>query len=681
VYEAALRFIYDDSDFGHTLLLSAAPLPEGIPTEAALQVFAGAGVARLTFGTLGGDFEERLAELESDASAGGAVVTQVYFRLTEDCAGAAVEILRRRGYFLGGALPRWFDDDGLLMQKVRVAADFEKIFVYGKRARKLKELIRQDMESVQPLTVGRVVSKMARLLPDKTGVIYPQRNRKQTYAELDEFANKVARSLLALGAEKGDHAAIWALNLPEYLPVELGCARAGMPLVMINTNYRVQELEYVLKQSDTTTLFLGDGAARPGEYLEMLQEVRERLPGLRQVILLGDAAPAGAAPAGVLTWQEFLDHSSKADETMLADRVQKIAENDIIAIQYTSGTTGAPKGVMLSHRAYVGSADAHLERQGLKSDDVVCLPLPFFHVYGSVPMLSVLMAGGTAAIVERFRAQDLLQTIETCRATTVSGTPTMFVAALGELSRRPYDLSSLRGGNMGGAFCPQELVREVVEKMGARKLGILYGSTEGLCHVMNVPSASLERRAGTVGSLVPGYEAKIIDPATGAEVDVGSPGEFCVRGPVMMTRYYKMEEATAKAIDAEGWLHSGDLATVDAAGFYRITGRIKDLIIRGGENIYPAEIEELLLAHPKVLDAQVVGIPCPYYGEDLVAFLRLKEGQTAKILEIKRYCRNNISINKVPATCFFVDQFPLTASGKVQKFKLRELAIQLMSER
>ena len=675
VYEESLRFIYEPIDCGHTFLVSEAPLPAGIKSQATLREFAGAGVARMTFEAVGEDFESRLAEMESEASAGGAVVTQVFFRLTEPWTGAAVEILRRRGYFLSGALPRWFDDDGLLMQKVRGKTDFEKIFIYSKRARKLKEIVRQDQESVQDITVGGILARMARLLPDKTAMIFAQRNRRYTYAELDREADRVARALIALGVEQGEHVAIWAPNVPEYQLVALGCGRAGAPLVMINTYYGTFELEYVLKQSDTTTLFLTDGAGRPGEYLEALREVRTRLPELRNVILLGDAAPPE-----MITWQEFLANASETDEARISARKQEISASDIFAIQYTSGTTGAPKGVMLSHFSYILCVDSYVERKGLKSDDILCNPLPFFHVYGNAVSLSALVAGGTVVVLERFRAPDLLQAVETCRVTSISGTPTMFVAALEEFSNRTYDLSSLRGGDMGGSFCPQELVRAVVEKMGARGFGILYGSTEGLLPLLNAPAFSVETRVGSEGKAMPSFDVKICDLQTGKEMSVGENGELCIRGPAMMTRYYKMEEETAAAIDAEGWLHSGDLANVDANGFYHITGRIKEVIIRGGENIYPAEVEAFLLTHPKVLDAQVVGIPCDYYGEDVVAFLRLKQGQSAEVIEMKRYCRENIAINKVPAMVFFVEQYPLTASGKVQKFKLREMAVRKIAE-
>ncbi|MBP2663731.1 MAG: acyl-CoA synthetase (AMP-forming)/AMP-acid ligase, partial [Firmicutes bacterium] len=319
--------------------------------------------------------------------------------------------------------------------------------------------------------------------------------------------------------------------------------------------------------------------------------------------------------------------------------------------------------------------------QGLTPQDISCIPLPFFHAYGCIAVMAAVAAGAAIAVIEQFNAQELVKTLEGCQATAVCGTPTMFVAALEELSHHCYDLSSLRGGNMAGAFCPPQLVQAVVDKLGAREFGILYGSTEAIISIMNRWDDSLEHRINTLGQALPEVELKIVDPQTGETVAAGTAGELCIKSPSRMKGYYKMPEATAQAIDSAGWLHSGDLACIDTEGYCRITGRIKDMIIRGGENVYPAEIEEFLTTHPKIKDAQVVGIPCEYYGEEVVAFVRLQAGQSATPLEIKRYCRERIAIHKVPAQFLFVEQYPQTASGKVQKFKLRELAIQLLSEK
>lgn len=547
--------------------------------------------------------------------------------------------------------------------------------------------LRIPLQTAGTVTAGRLLEKQAGTRGDSPALAFHQRNESYKYSEFDHIARQVAKGLLALGIARGEHIALWAPNLPEWLFVLFGCAKAGAPLVAVNTNYRAYELEYVLKQSDATTLFLAGGAGQPGGYPAAVYDIcpelktarpgqlkAGRLPELRKVVFLGEEKHPG-----MFSWTEFLNRGADIGEQELAIREESLEPGDAFTIQYTSGTTGVPKGAMLTHTAYVINAFATTGRQGLTPEDTVCIPLPFFHAYGCIAVMAAVAAGAAIAAVEQFRARDMLRIMETCRATAVSGTPTMFVAALEELSKRPYDLSCLRGGNVSGAPSPPELVKAVAEKMGAREFGVLYGSTEAIISIMNHPDASLEHRAGTIGRAMPDVELKIIDPRTGQEVPAGVQGELCVKSPSTMKGYYKMPEATAKAIDARGWLHSGDLACADANGFYRITGRLKDVIIRGGENIYPAEIEEFLFTHPKIKDSQVVGIPCSYYGEDTVAFVRLKQGQTATPLEIKRYCRERIALIKVPTYFIFVDQYPQTASGKVQKFKLREMAVEMLA--
>lgn len=545
-----------------------------------------------------------------------------------------------------------------------------------------------EQQMLERTTVSGLLAAQATVHGDKPALIYPGQ-KDYSFSDLRHSAGQVAGGLLALGTERGEHAAIWAPNLPEWLSIEFGCAAAGVPLVMVNTNYRAYELEYVLKQADVVTLFLADGAGRRGEYLEAIYELcpelrtaapgelsAARLPQLRNVVCLSeDRQP------GMFTWQEFLARAADVTQDQITAREATVASSDIFTIQYTSGTTGVPKGAMLTHANYIFNAVAVARRQGLTPQDTVCMPLPFFHAYGCLVIMAAIAAGAATAAMERFRARDMLQIIDSCSATTVCGTPTMFVAALEELSKHSYDLSSLKGGNIAGAFCPPELGKAIVEKMGAREFGIMYGSTEALGCIMNLPSDSLDRRIRTLGRAMPDTEIKIIDPQTGHELPAGVPGELCIRSQSVMRGYYRMPEETAKTIDADGWLRSGDLACVDAEGYYCITGRIKDMIIRGGENIYAAEIEEFLFTHPKVADAQVVGIPCAYYGEDVVAFVRLKAGCTANSLEFKRFCRERIALIKVPSHFFFVEQYPQTASGKVQKFKLRDMAVALLAEK
>ncbi len=674
VYQEQLRFIYAAIDEGHRFEPATAPLPAGVSTLAELANFSGAAVSRITVQAIGADFEARLAQLESEASVACAAVKQVFLRLSEPAVGAAVAILRQRGYFFGGALPRWFDDDGLLMQKTLDEPDFDNIYLLTKRARQLKEMVRLDRLSVTDLTLGDFLQRRALLFPDKPAVIYPLRGLTISFAELHAQAGQVAAALLALDLKPGEHAAIWAPNVPEYLTVEFGAARVGIPLVMINTNYKAFELEYALGQSDTVLLFMADGAARPGEYIETLQAVRSRLPKLRQVVLFGESTVAA-----LLSWRQFLAGAAQVAAVDLAQRQAMVRPDDIFTLQYTSGTTGAPKGAMVNHFAYLRNPLAMAERQGLRPGDITCVPLPFFHAYGCLVIFSALVFGGAVAVVERFIAPDFLKVMELSGASQVTGTPTMFVAAREELKSQPYELSSLRGGNGAGAVCAPELVRFVIETMGARDFCILYGSTEVLGATFTAPGDPLEQRLGSVGRVLPGYEAKIIDPKTGETLPANTQGELCIRGSSIMAGYYNMPEQTRKALDPDGWLHSGDLAGMDEQGFVSITGRIKDLIIRGGVNIYPAEIEAFLQTHPQVADAQVVGVPCEYYGEEPACFIRLKRGETVSSLELKKYCRERIAIHKVPVSFFFVDEYPLTASGKVQKFKLRELAVQQLA--
>ncbi len=674
VYDETLRFIYAPWNDTTTFLPSTAPLPAGVKTQGSIQTFGSGGVARIQFEKLGEDFEICLARLVSQASVAGALVTQVFFRLTEPSCGAAVRILRRRGFFFGGALPRWFGEDGMLMQQLVKPPDFDKIFLASKRARELKRIIQQDWESVQNRTFGEFIHKRAAEQGAKTALIWPERKQSQTYAELERESERVARALVAAGLTKEDHVAIWAPNVPEVVFVALGCAKVGIPLVFLNTSYRQYDLEYALKQSDTRLLFLVDGGAA-GEYIEVLRKIRGRLPKLMRAVLIGDAEGEG-----LTDWNAFLAQGQAVDDAIIAARKKEVTGDEIFSIQYTSGTTGAPKGAMLSQKAYLTAFMASRNREGFSADDILCTPLPLFHVYGFYEVLAALEAGGSVVLLERFRPLELLASLEKYRATFVNGTPTMFIAALAVLAGRSYDFSAMRGGNMGGAFCPPELVNSVNEKLSAPEFGVLYGSTEALSVLISPPLGAAEKRTGTAGPALQGISLRIVDPATGKIVPVGGQGELCVKSPSLMLGYYRMAEETAKILDADGWYHTGDLACADADGCYKIIGRVKDMLIRGGENISPAEIEEFLLNHPKILDAQVVGVHSEYYGQEAIAFVRLKPGETADVVEMKRYCRQHIAIYKVPDYFFFVDEYPLTVSGKVQKFKLRELAAQLLAE-
>lgn len=675
VYEEALRFIYSKWPDATSFLPSTAALPAGVKTRGNIQIFGVGGVARIQFELLGDDFETCLAHFIVQASVAGALVIQVSFRLTEPACGAAVTILRQHGFFLGGALPRWFGDDGILMQQVMNPPDFDKIFLASKRARELGRIIRQDWEATRYSTFGELIRRRAAEQGNKTALIWPERKQSQTYADVERESERMARALFAVGIAKGDHVAIWASNVPEYMTVAFGCAKVGVTLVLINTSYRKYDLEYTLKQSEAKLLFLADGHAAAGEYVEVLQEVRSSLPSLAQAVLIGNAKYGD-----IVNWDDFLAQGQTVDEAAFAALKSEVTGDDIFSIQYTSGTTSAPKGVMLSQKAYLSGFIASRNREGIGSEDILCMPLPLFHVYGFSEVVSILGVGGSAVVLERFRPLEFLDALEKYRVTFVTGVPTMFVAALAMLEYRSYDFSSMRGGNMGGSFCPPELVARVSEKLSAPEFGVLYGSTEALAVLISSPLAPQEKRTGTAGPALQGISLRIVDPATGETVAVGGQGELYVKKASLMKGYYRLPEETAKVLDADGWYHTGDLASVDADGCYKIIGRVKDMLIRGGENISPAEIEEFLLHHPKVRDVQVVGVHSEYYGEEVIAFVRLKPGETAEVVEMKRYCRQNIAIYKVPDYFFFIDEYPLTVSGKVQKFKLRELAAHLLAE-
>lgn len=549
--------------------------------------------------------------------------------------------------------------------------------------------IRTDLSSGEAAryTVGGLLAERAMQDPDHPAQVFRGGRMNQTYEELNTAADNVAKALIALLGDQRSHAAIWAPNVREWLMVEFGAARAGIPLVMINTNLRARDLEYILRQSDTRILFFCGPEAEPRATVPILEEICpefytgnssraacKRLPHLEHLIFLkSDPAP------GTTGWDDFLKKGMSVSDATLRKRAEEVSPADIFSIQYTSGTTGVPKGALLPHTTYTINGFAAANRQGLDSSDIFCIPLPFFHVYGNVSVISAFAAGGSVATIERFNPVTLLETIESCRVTAICGTPTMFIAAFEEMERNRYDLSSLKGGSMAGSPCPPDLVRRVCTEMGASGFGVLYGFTEAIITMMNAPDNTLQHRTETLGTALPDVHLRIVDPGTGQDLQAGEHGELIVKTPTMMLGYYKMPEMTAAAIDADGWYHTGDMVCADRDGYYSITGRIKDMIIRGGENLFPAEIEAFLLSHPKILDAQVIGVPDAYYGEEPVAFVRLKPGESATPLELKQYFRASISMEKVPATFFFVDTYPLTASGKVQKYVLRDMAADLLS--
>jgi fatty-acyl-CoA synthase len=558
---------------------------------------------------------------------------------------------------------------------------------------------------VDGLTIGEVLLQTAARHPANDALVFPQTGFRLNYEQFHDRVNAAARGLLALGIKPGEHVAIWATNVPEWVILQFATARIGVVLVTINPAYRPFELKYVLKQSDAKALFLVD-RFKSSDYFAMLAEVCPELaktkpgelnstsyPELRWVVAI-----KGATPAGAISWSEMIDRGAAVSAAEVDRIAATIKPNEAINIQYTSGTTGFPKAATLSHRNLLLNVFYSGACQNYSADDRICIPVPFYHCFGCVlGTLCAVVYGATMVVpAESFDPTATLAAIEQERATSLYGVPTMFIAQLHDPSRKSRNLSSLRTGIMAGSPCPIETMRAVTSEMGCREVTIGYGQTEASPIITQTRfDDPLELRVETVGRALPGLEVKVVDAATGATLPDNTPGELCARGHCVMIGYYNNQEATAEAIDADGWLHTGDVAVRLPNGYYKITGRIKDMVIRGGENVYPREIEEFLFTHPAVEQASVVGVPDPKYGEELCAWIKLKQGwrgtvsagnggapdtvppQTAgkrvSDQEIREFCRSCLAHYKVPRYVRFVDSFPQTVTGKIQKFKIREL--------
>lgn len=537
-------------------------------------------------------------------------------------------------------------------------------------------------------TIGRYFRDQVAVDPDHEFVVYPDRALRWTYKEFDERTDNLARGLLAIGMRPGDHLGVWARNIPDWLTFMYATAKIGVVMVTVNPVYKSHELDYVLKQSDMKALCVID-AYRDVDYLKIIRDLvpetltqqrgyleSENYPFLKNIIYMGPEKHRGCYSV-----PELVLLGSHVPEEALAEAETHFDNNDVVMMQYTSGTTGFPKGVMLTHRNILNNGFYIGEGQKLGPDDRVTLPVPFFHCFGCVlGVMANLTHRSTMIIVEEFDAGLVLQAVHKERATSVYGVPTMFIAELNHPDFDTFDLSSLRTGIMAGSPCPPETMREVMDRMYMKEITICYGLTE-TSPVFTQTSADddIEHKCETVGRKHPPVDVRVIDPADGRICGPGEPGELCCKGYNVMKGYYKMPEETARAIDADGYLHSGDLGTVDEDGYYRVTGRIKDMIIRGGENVYPLEVENFLLTMPGVLDAQVVGIPDPKLGELVGAFVRVRPGcEDMTEDDVRAFAIPRIARYKVPKRVFFVDDFPMTPSMKVQKFKLREMAEELV---
>ncbi|PLX92045.1 MAG: AMP-binding protein [Desulfuromonas sp.] len=533
-------------------------------------------------------------------------------------------------------------------------------------------------------TVGGILEEMGRRYPENDALVYPDRGLRLNYAEFNALCDRVAKGLIKLGVKKGDHLSIWATNVPEWVILQFASAKIGAVLVTVNTSYKSAELEYVLEQSDSTLLFLVQGfkdtdyVATLNQVVPELAEKREgglkcgKLPFLQQVVYIGEETPAG-----MLNFSILEDMGKDVSDAELAALKATLDEHEVINMQYTSGTTGFPKGVMLTHHNIVNNGFNIGECMKFTEKDRLCIPVPFFHCFGCVlGVLACVTHGTTMVPVETFNPEAVLKTIEAEKCTAVHGVPTMFIAELEHPDFSNYDLSSLRTGIMAGSNCPIEVMKRVIRDMNASEITIAYGQTESSPVITQTRTDDpIELRVATVGRVLPNVEMKIVDIETGETLPTGKQGELCTRGYLVMKGYYKMPEETSRAIDSDGWLHTGDLAVMDENGYTKITGRIKNMIIRGGENIYPREIEEFLYTHPKISDIQVYGVPDRKYGEQVMAAIVVKKGESLSSDEVKEFCRGRIANYKVPYYVKFVDEYPMTASGKIQKFKLRDMAI------
>ncbi|WP_200904937.1 AMP-binding protein [Planococcus glaciei] len=532
-------------------------------------------------------------------------------------------------------------------------------------------------------TVGQIVRERAAMHPTTEAYVYPERDIRKTYKEFDEETDRLAKAFMGIGIAKGEHIAIWSDNKREWLLSQFATGKMGGVLVTVNTSYQSAELEYLLKQSDATTLILGE-EFKGTSYIDIINEVcpelktaekgavsSRKLPHFKRVIVMGE----NQFP-GIYTWSEFEAFADRVDDEQLEERFVSMEPDDVINIQYTSGTTGFPKGVMLTHRNVVNNGKLIGDTMNLSELDRLCIPVPFFHCFGCVlGTMAAVTHSTTMVIAEQFDPKRVLQMVQDEKCTGLHGVPTMFIAELNHPDFASFDTSTLRTGIMAGSPCPIEVMKKVINDMGASEITIAYGQTESSPVITQTRADDdIEKRVSTVGKPHAEVEVKIVDPVTGEQVPTGVPGELCTRGYHVMKGYYKNEEATRNAIDEDGWLHTGDIAVEDEDGYMAITGRIKDMVIRGGENIYPREIEEFLYQHPSIQDVQVVGVPDPKYGEELMAWVILKEGQQLSAEELREYCQGKISRHKIPRYIEFTKEYPMTASGKIQKFKLREMS-------
>jgi len=544
--------------------------------------------------------------------------------------------------------------------------------------------------ALQELTLGQILDRTTEKYPDNPAIVYVDRDFRLTYRQFNQGVDETARGLMALGVKKGEKVAVWATNIPFWVTLQFATAKIGAVLLTVNTNYKTAELEYLLTQSDTENLFIID-SFQDTDYVNtvyaLVPELKtcqrgqlksKKFPHLKRVAFLGPEKHRG-----MYTIPEIRALSVMVSDDDYKARQDSLDPHDVVNMQYTSGTTGFPKGVMLTHYNIGNNGYWIGANQLFSENDRVCLPVPLFHCFGCVlGVLAAVNHGTCMVILEGFEPLQVMASVEQEKCTALYGVPTMFIAVLEHPMFSKFDFSSLRTGIMAGSNCPIHVMEQVIEKMNMRDITICYGLTEA-SPVMTYTRIDddFRLRVETVGRALPHLEVKVIDLETGEETPRGAQGEVCCRGYSIMKGYYNNPEATAEAIDADGWLHSGDLGVMDEDGNLSITGRYKDMIIRGGENIYPREIEEFLYRMDDIKDVQVAAVPSKKYGEEVGAFVVLKKGSDIQSEDVRDFCRGKISRYKIPRYVHFVEGYPMTASGKIQKYKLTEMSEDIWPDR
>jgi fatty-acyl-CoA synthase len=533
------------------------------------------------------------------------------------------------------------------------------------------------MADLLKITVGDLLDEKAALFPDNEVLIDIPQGKRFTYREFTGQVNQLAKGFIKFGLQKGEHLALWAPNVYQWIITQFAIAKIGAVLISVDMHYQMEQLNYLLRQSDSKCLVTVEGM-KGSENLEIVKHLcsgeanRSHLPELKNIVLISDR-PQG----GMFRWTEILDMGKDVSDRALNERQRACHGDDIVTILYTSGTTGTPKGVMSTHYGIINTTAASSENQRLTEKDQLCLSVPLSHMFGCICVVLGAVIKGAAIVIpsQTFDTLKILEALENERCTALYGSPSSFIAMMEHPEFKRFDLRTLRTGIMGGAQCPMEVMKRVVGDMGAREIVVGYGQTESSSWITQTrPEDPLELRVSTVGRSLPNVEVKVIDSNSGQEASRGAPGEICARG-FTMKGYYKMPAATVHAVDPQGWLHTGDVGTMDKEGYVRTSGRLKEMINKGGEVIYPTEIEEVLFTHPKVSNAQVFGVPNKGTGEEVAAWIKLEEGATASAEEILQHCRAKLPESHLPRFIKFVEEFPMTPLGKIQKFKIREMAV------